>query len=160
MAVIATVFTVAPLKITIRHSKGYVWVDPRSPRSLTVRPPQYKERNGIQKIDTFSHPSKPEKAAEPDFGAENVGRRCEVRTQGAGTQRGAVRFVGGIEGKTGVFVGVELDDPYGRNDGSAAGKSYFECAAKHGVFARPSSVTVGAFPSLDDELLSDSEDEI
>ena len=88
-----------------------------------------------------------------------MGKRCEVRTTNAGTQRGAVRFVGEIEGKSGVFVGVELDEPQGRNDGSAAGRSYFSCAAKHGVFARPSQVTVGDFPSLDDELF-DSEDEL
>lgn len=53
---------------------------------------------------------------------------------------GFVRFLGEVEGVKGVWVGVELDEPYGKNDGSAKGKYYFRCKSKHGVFARPHQV--------------------
>lgn len=55
---------------------------------------------------------------------------------------GFVRFLGEIEGAKGVWVGVELDEPYGKNDGSAKGKYYFRCKPKHGVFARPHQIFV------------------
>ncbi|RLN60279.1 hypothetical protein BBJ28_00020861 [Nothophytophthora sp. Chile5] len=53
---------------------------------------------------------------------------------------GFVRFLGEIIGVKGVWVGVELDDAYGKNDGSVKGRYYFRCKPKHGVFARPQQV--------------------
>ncbi|DAZ92932.1 TPA: hypothetical protein N0F65_005832 [Lagenidium giganteum] len=53
---------------------------------------------------------------------------------------GFVRFLGEIEGVRGVWVGIELDEPYGKNDGSVKGRYYFHCKPKHGVFARPHQV--------------------
>lgn len=53
---------------------------------------------------------------------------------------GFVRYLGEIEGTKGLWVGVELDEPYGKNDGSAKGKTYFLCKPKHGVFARPHQI--------------------
>lgn len=53
---------------------------------------------------------------------------------------GFVRYVGDIDGVKGVWVGIELDEPYGKNDGCVKGRYYFRCKAKHGVFARPHQV--------------------
>jgi hypothetical protein len=53
---------------------------------------------------------------------------------------GFVRFIGDIEGVKGMWVGIELDEPLGKNDGSVKGKYYFRCKPKHGVFARPHQV--------------------
>jgi tubulin-folding cofactor B len=88
-----------------------------------------------------------------------VGKRCEV---GPGARRGEVRFVGEAEvlGE-GVWVGVALDEPMGKNDGTVKGKRFFTCPANHGVMVRPEKVTVGEFPVRD--LLGDedeSDDEI
>ena len=74
-------------------------------------------------------------------------------------RRGAVRFIGDISEIPGVgaWVGVQLDEPTGKNDGSVKGTRYFSCAANCGVFVRPERVEVGDFPVLDE--LADNDDE-
>ncbi|WRT67723.1 uncharacterized protein IL334_004695 [Kwoniella shivajii] len=42
----------------------------------------------------------------------------------------------------GKWVGVELLQPGGKNDGSVKGERYFECQINHGVFVRPSQVKI------------------
>ncbi|ORY88624.1 dynein associated protein-domain-containing protein [Leucosporidium creatinivorum] len=53
---------------------------------------------------------------------------------------GYIRFVGQTSFATGKWVGVELDLPGGKNDGSVAGKRYFNCQQNRGVFVRPSQI--------------------
>jgi len=58
-----------------------------------------------------------------------------------------IRFVGKIEGKTDEYVGVELDEPAGKNNGDHEGKNYFKVEKKSekglfGVFVKPQSVKV------------------
>ena len=50
-----------------------------------------------------------------------VGSRCQVRDGGGPQRRGTIRFVGRTRfGKQdeSIWVGIELDNPLGRNDGS------------------------------------------
>ena len=42
----------------------------------------------------------------------------------------------------GDWIGVELDEPEGKNNGTVKGKSYFTCAPKHGLIVRPYDVKV------------------
>ncbi|KAG6452702.1 hypothetical protein O3G_MSEX007770 [Manduca sexta] len=58
-----------------------------------------------------------------------------------GSKAGTLRFVGPTEFAPGVWAGVELDDPLGKNDGSVDGKRYFECAPRFGLFAPVSKVS-------------------
>lgn len=74
-------------------------------------------------------------------------------------RRGTVRYIGDIAEipGVGVWIGVELDEPTGKNDGSVKSKRYFECKANYGVFVRAERVEVGDFPVLD-ELADDDEE--
>ncbi len=55
------------------------------------------------------------------------------------------RYVGAVDGMAaGLWVGVALDEPLGRHDGSKGGRRYFETADGHGIFVRPGSVTLGS----------------
>ncbi|RDW83110.1 putative Alp11 [Coleophoma crateriformis] len=84
-----------------------------------------------------------------------VGKRCRVG--GEDEKRGTVMYVGDVDeipGGAGKWVGIKLDEPVGRNDGSLNGKRYWgeeaETTLKHGVFVRPERVEIGDFPVLDE----------
>lgn len=92
-----------------------------------------------------------------------VGKRCRVG--GEDTRRGAVMYVGEvpeIATGPGTWVGVRLDEPVGKNDGSIKGKRYWgEGEGQlHGLFVRPERVEVGDFPPLDDLLDDEDMEEI
>ncbi|RUS88915.1 hypothetical protein EGW08_003354 [Elysia chlorotica] len=58
-------------------------------------------------------------------------------SRGGPPKSGLIRFVGSVEFAHGVWVGMELDLPEGKNDGSVKGVRYFQCKSRHGVFVRP-----------------------
>ncbi|XP_013194535.2 CAP-Gly domain-containing linker protein 2 isoform X2 [Amyelois transitella] len=58
-----------------------------------------------------------------------------------GSKAGILRYVGVTDFAPGVWGGVELDDPLGKNDGSVDGKRYFECAPRFGLFAPISKIS-------------------
>ncbi|KAL5615261.1 hypothetical protein BROUX41_005315 [Berkeleyomyces rouxiae] len=53
-----------------------------------------------------------------------------------------VKFVGETAFAAGVWVGVELEDATGKNDGSVQGQRYFDCAMGKGMFLRPAALTI------------------
>lgn len=104
----------------------------------------YKQRN---KIGRFSEKDEQTEKPVPEVNIP-VGSRCEVETAEEGFhKRGTVRFIGPTKfGKGGVWVGIEYDEPIGKNDGSVNGERYFTCKPNFGVFVRPDRVRVGDFP--------------
>ena len=76
---------------------------------------EYKKRHQVGRFAPTSRTPPP--VADVDI---PVGARCEVESAEEGLhKRGTVRFVGqAIFAKTGVWVGIEYDEPIGRNDGS------------------------------------------
>ena len=54
---------------------------------------------------------------------------------------GKVAYAGTVHFEAGTWVGVELDGPWGRHDGTVDGTRYFSTASNRGVFVRPSALT-------------------
>eukprot|EP00792_Barthelona_sp_PAP020_P008373 TRINITY_DN3216_c2_g2_i2.p1 TRINITY_DN3216_c2_g2~~TRINITY_DN3216_c2_g2_i2.p1 ORF type:complete len:586 (-),score=182.76 TRINITY_DN3216_c2_g2_i2:1916-3673(-) len=67
---------------------------------------------------------------------------------------GFIRYIGEIHVKSGTWFGIELDEPFGKNDGKVKGERYFRCDPKHGIF-----VTAKKIELLDenDELIDNDE---
>ncbi|PAA75162.1 hypothetical protein BOX15_Mlig022873g2 [Macrostomum lignano] len=69
--------------------------------------------------------------------AEDCPLKVGMRVIVGGTRPGTLRFVGtaGFAKGKGLFAGVELDEPTGKNDGSVEGERYFTCKPRYGLFA-------------------------
>jgi len=114
----------------------------------------YKQRNKIGRFAEKDADSAPAVVPELNIPTD---ARCEVETDEEDFhKRGTVRFVGPTQfAKGGVWVGIEYDEPIGKNDGSVQGQRYFTCRPNFGVFVRPERVKVGDYPveeiDFDDE---------
>jgi len=75
---------------------------------------------------------------EPSLPAVGSQVRADVRE---GTFIGRVRFAGETAFASGVWLGLELDSPDGKNDGAVGGQRYFNCAKNYGLFVRPNQVS-------------------
>ena len=54
---------------------------------------------------------------------------------------GWVRFIGETTFADGLWLGVELENPVGKNDGTVDDKRYFTSQPQHGLFVRPNKAT-------------------
>ena len=55
---------------------------------------------------------------------------------------GVIRYIGEAEFGEGIWLGVELRKPKGKNDGSVNGKRYFTCPENCGILVKPSRVSL------------------
>ncbi len=106
--------------------------------------------------------------AEGEFGPDSILHlslhyRCQVQP---GSRRGEIAFLGPIDelGGGGCWVGVILDEPLGKTDGTVPSSCvrYFEApGSNRGGFFRGKNVMAGDFPEIDIMAeLEDSEDEL
>ena len=51
-----------------------------------------------------------------------------------------IRFLGDTHFAAGDWIGVELEDNSGKNDGAVQGQRYFDCQPGFGMFVRPPAV--------------------
>eukprot|EP00090_Calanus_glacialis_P040977 TRINITY_DN7180_c0_g1_i2.p1 TRINITY_DN7180_c0_g1~~TRINITY_DN7180_c0_g1_i2.p1 ORF type:complete len:672 (+),score=124.75 TRINITY_DN7180_c0_g1_i2:72-2087(+) len=58
-----------------------------------------------------------------------------------GNKLGTLRFCGTTEFATGIWAGVELDTPEGKNDGTVKGMRYFRCDKNHGIFISANKIS-------------------
>ncbi|XP_054166414.1 CAP-Gly domain-containing linker protein 2-like [Oppia nitens] len=72
-----------------------------------------------------------------------IGDRVVVNTKETGVQSGRVRYIGRTQFSSGIWVGLELNEPNGKNDGSVAGRRYFICPKRYGLFAPIDKVVKG-----------------
>ncbi|KAG7461150.1 hypothetical protein MATL_G00206910 [Megalops atlanticus] len=91
----------------------------------------------LEKLEILSDSEEGRDQAVPDWLKE--GEHVMVGANKSGT----VRYVGPADFAEGVWVGVELDTPAGKNDGSVGGRQYFHCNPGYGVLVRPNRVTRG-----------------
>ncbi|KAL8815329.1 MAG: hypothetical protein Q9223_005529 [Gallowayella weberi] len=116
----------------------------------------YKKSHRIGRFDPHAPEIEQKKAAvlwdEIDTASHlteiTVGARCILAP--SSIRRGTVAYVGLVPEIAGIgpWIGVELDEPAGKNDGSVAGKRYFDCKPQYGVFVRPERVEVGDWKVL------------
>ena len=116
---------------------------------------KYNEDDVRRKAEEQQLKEAEEEAAAKALLEAGLGSRCEVSVPGQPKRRGAVRFVGQTHFKPGWWIGIQYDEPMGKNDGSVEGKSYFSCPPKYGAFVRPAHVVTGDFPDLFDEEMDE-----
>jgi dynactin 1 len=57
-------------------------------------------------------------------------------------RKGIVRFAGNTHFQVGEWIGVELEEKTGKNDGSVQGERYFDCPMGYGMFVKPMMATI------------------
>lgn len=57
-------------------------------------------------------------------------------------RKGTVRFAGPTHFQVGEWIGIELDEKTGKNDGSVQGERYFDCPMGYGMFVKPMMATI------------------
>jgi tubulin-folding cofactor B len=128
-------------------------------RSNTVL--KWKQENNLGRFDANFNKAK---SAEIDRNQHlsktmEVGNRCRVINI-EGERRGTIKYVGKIDildnGEM-TWVGVEFDEPVGKNDGCINGVRFFDAKDKHGSFVKPKQVEVGDFPEIDPFASDDEE---
>lgn len=148
------------LEDTGQVEKYQISEDSYNKREDTFR--KWKERN-IKKADTSGVMTPQEREQEElrliQEKGVNVGSRCEViRSEDDLRPRGEIAYVGKVKFATGYWIGVKLDEPMGKNDGSVKGQRYFICMDKYGSFVKPDKINVGdQYTEID--LFDDDDDD-
>uniref|UniRef100_A0A8C5A7N7 CAP-Gly domain-containing protein n=1 Tax=Gadus morhua TaxID=8049 RepID=A0A8C5A7N7_GADMO len=110
---------------------------PRPPRRLDLSRVTSKVNTGMEQEAQRPRSRTPSASSSVFEGPDvHVGERVLV----VGQRAGVVQFCGQTSFAPGLWLGIELDKPSGKNDGSVGGLRYFSCPPKHGVFAPPSRV--------------------
>ncbi|VDL79007.1 unnamed protein product [Nippostrongylus brasiliensis] len=65
-----------------------------------------------------------------------IGARVETEKTG----KGRVAFCGEVQLSDGEWLGVILDEPRGKNNGTVQGVQYFTCELNYGLFVRPAQL--------------------
>uniref|UniRef100_A0A8C7YD03 Kinesin family member 13Bb n=1 Tax=Oryzias sinensis TaxID=183150 RepID=A0A8C7YD03_9TELE len=139
--------------------EGQLQLDTSSPSNISLLPSASEEvafSDSFAKADppppqstkaasSAANPFKIQKVKSSDLKSfqqmvgEEEGEFVTVGTNKSGT----VRYVGPTDFAKGTWIGVELELPAGKNDGSVGGKQYFRCNPGYGVLVRPDRVTRG-----------------
>ncbi|CAJ0644375.1 10958_t:CDS:2 [Entrophospora sp. SA101] len=89
----------------------------------------------ITSMQPKPHQTKLATISNPDI---SVGRRIILPTKN--NSPGTIQFLGETEFAKGIWVGIELDNPVGKNNGTVANIKYFVAVNSHGIFVRPDSI--------------------
>lgn len=83
-----------------------------------------------------------------DFQDFTMGDRVQVTGANGHRQCGTLMFKGRVKFASGIWAGVELESPDGRNDGVDDGERYFTCRPDHGVLVPASDMSNAPLPKL------------
>mmetsp|Transcript_139387 Transcript_139387/g.347532 ORF Transcript_139387/g.347532 Transcript_139387/m.347532 type:complete len:1075 (-) Transcript_139387:636-3860(-) len=128
--------------------------DPVAPTVVTDVAP---EMAPAPKEQVYTPPPSQEKTADG-----SISLRQEVMWSG---RKGVVQYIGDVRFAEGEWVGVELMEAKGMNDGNVLGVAYFDCAPKHGIFAQAvqlscSSTSPSGVPATSSQTVSASKEPV
>ncbi|KAL2314771.1 Cell polarity protein alp11 [Schizosaccharomyces pombe] len=111
----------------------------------------WKKRNQLGRFNPDFEASKASRQESLKRELVDLQKNLNSRCCAAGERYGTIRYIGLVPeiNNDNLWVGVEFDEPVGKNDGSVSGKRYFNAKNKHGSFLRSSEVEVGDFPPED-----------
>ena len=66
--------------------------------------------------------------------------------------KGIIRYYGEVQFAEGVWCGLELDEPRGKNNGTVQDIAYFSCEKNYGLFVRQNVITVLETESVSEEM--------
>ena len=72
----------------------------------------------------------------PELSELQIGQAVEL----SDGRNAIVRYLGNLHFAAGDWVGVELEDGSGKNDGAVKGQRYFNCLPNNGMFLKPTSI--------------------
>jgi len=141
--------------LRVLDARGYALGDEEEVTKFELTDDQYAARDGTVRafkqqhhLGRFGSP-----APRPSVPCPEVGVRCMVDTGDGFERRGTVRFAGTTSFAAGTWVGIEFDEPFGKNDGCVQGTRYFTTRMFYGGFVRPASVHTGPqYESVEDDL--------
>ncbi len=110
--------------------KGVSYFQCEPNRGLFSRPDKLKL---VQKAASRAPPPQGQRLAPPPSGSFKIGDRVVVD----GDKLGMVGFIGETQFARGMWAGVILDEPDGKNNGRVNGVQYFDCPPNYGLFTRP-----------------------
>lgn len=113
-----------------KPEKVVLLASPPTNSSAIMRPTRTPSQHNLNNVDY-----------EAKFGLK-VGCKVIVNE----TKTGILLFLGLTEFAKGVWAGVALDTPDGKNDGSVKGKRYFTCDPGHGLFAQAAKIRAAESP--------------
>ncbi len=87
----------------------------------------------VQKAASRAPPPQGQRSAPPPRVSFDIGDRVVVD----GSKLGIIGFIGETQFARGVWAGVILDEPEGKNNGRVNGVQYFDSPPNHGIFTRP-----------------------
>ena len=120
---IASTLTTGSASLDPNHSNRLIEHDEKSNKSLTE---EEEYRNQLEQM--------------PEWIKNDA--HVIVSTNTVQNKRGFVRYIGPTKFARGLWIGVELEQKFGKNDGSVKGHRYFTCPEEKGVFVRADKLSL------------------
>lgn len=135
---------------------GVRYFDCEPNRGLFAKPEKIKfvSRGASQTGQPARLPPAPTNAAARTTSPTASRPQCEVgdRVLVDGQKEGFLGFLGTTQFARGVWAGVVLDTPEGKNDGTVSGVRYFDCRPNYGLFTRPQKLRLIARAADQDQM--------